>query len=232
MLAKVSTQESRGRSAEGNAWFPQLSAIGRAEVVKYAILHTAWRTPKRSLSKSASSAKDADPEVGAKDADPEGELRKFFQNVSSADPSDGVTGGTLLNVARQYGADFTRWEKTSAGSRNDVLFAPGKEDECRKHIDRVVAADPQTFTLGDPTGPLVILRVPKQEQLPSSVKWDGDLPGTTLAMTADIMQRAERLAWAQRAGGKSETRFVRTGPPRTFVGDYLTQMRGQYGAAP
>ena len=36
----------------------------------------------------------------------------------------------------------------------------------------------------------------------------------------------------QRAGGKSEKRIIRTGPPRAFVGDYLIQMRGQYGAPP
>jgi hypothetical protein len=95
-----------------------------------------------------------------------------------------------------------------------------------------VAADPRTFTLGSPTGPLVILRVPDKEALPSSTTWDGDLPGTTIALTADIMQRAERLRWMQRAGGKSEDRFNRTGPPRTFVGDYLQQMRGRYAAPP
>src|SRR5205807_5639598 len=88
------------------------------------------------------------------------------------------------------------------------------------------------FTLGDPTGPLVILRVPKEDELPPKTKWDCDLPGTTLAMAADIMQRAERLTWGQRAGGKGEKRIVRTGPPRAFVGDYLIQMRGQYGALP
>ena len=51
-------------------------------------------------------------------------------------------------------------------------------------------------------------------------------------MTADIMQRAERLTWGQRGGGKSGKRVDRTGPPRAFVNDYLIQMRGQYGAPP
>ena len=46
------------------------------------------------------------------------------------------------------------------------------------------------------------------------------------------MQRAERLEWKQRAGGKSANRAVRTHPPRAFVADYLTQMRGQFGAPP
>jgi putative DNA primase/helicase len=46
------------------------------------------------------------------------------------------------------------------------------------------------------------------------------------------MQRAEQLRWMQRAGGKSEDRFIHTGPPRTFVGDYLQQLRGRYAAPP
>jgi hypothetical protein len=95
-----------------------------------------------------------------------------------------------------------------------------------------VAADPRTFTLGDSAGPLVILRVPDKDALPTETQWEGDLPGTTLAMSADIMQRAEQLEWRQRAGGKGVNRVIRTHPPRAFVGDYLIQMRGQYGARP
>ncbi len=113
-----------------------------------------------------------------------------------------------------------------------ALFVPGNEEKCRKLLDCVVAADPRTFTLGDPTGPLVILRVPDKDALPPETRWEGDLPGTTLATPADIMQRAEQLEWKQRAGGKSANRVVRTHPPRGFVADYLTQMRGQYGAPP
>ena len=109
---------------------------------------------------------------------------------------------------------------------------PGNEDECRKRLDRVVTADPKTFTLGDPSGPLVILRVPDKDALPANTRWEGDLPGTTLAMPADIMQRAERLVWKQRGGGKSTGRLLHTHPPRPFVADYLTQMRGRYGALP
>jgi hypothetical protein len=239
--------------AEGNAWFPQLPAAKQAEVVKYAVLHVANNSSlfernrhggndqdyeRLTVAIARSGLEDAETifveaASSAKDADPEHQLRMFFQNFTSTDPNDGITVGTLLNVARQCGADFSPWEKTSSGSSQEVvLYAPGNEEECRKQIDRAVAADPRTFTLGDPTGPLVILRVPKEDELPPKTKWDCDLPGTTLAMTADIMQRAERLTWGQRAGGKGEKRVVRTGPPRTFVGDYLTQMRGQYRASP
>ena len=117
--------------------------------------------------------------------------------------------------------------------RPDVArYVPGNEEECRKQLDRVVAADPRAYTLGDPTGPLVILRVPDKDALPPETRWDGDLPGTTLATPADIMQRAERLEWKQRAGGKGATRLARTHPPRGFVADYLIQMRSQYGAPP
>jgi hypothetical protein len=111
-------------------------------------------------------------------------------------------------------------------------FVPGNEEQCRKLLNRVVAEDARTFTLGDPAGPLVILRVPDEETLPAATRWEGDLPGTTLATPADIMQRAERITWVQRAGGKGEGRLVRTRPPRDFVTDYQTQMRGRYGAPP
>jgi hypothetical protein len=239
--------------AEGNPWFPKLPHVKRAEVVKYAVLHIAnnsdlfeWNElggndeyERLTISIARSGIVDAETVFveaasSAKEPALKDDLRKFFQTCSGGNAdTDGITAGTLFNFARRHGADFSPWEKTCADlARDVVLFAPGNEDECRKHIDRAVAADPQTFTLGDPTGPLVILRVPKVEELPPKTKWDCDLPGTTVAMTADIMQRAERLTWGQRAGGKSEKRVVRTGPPRTFVGDYLTQMRGQYGAAP
>ena len=239
--------------AEGNQWFPQLPAAKQAEVVKYAVFHIAnnsglfeWSElgandeyERVTTAIARSGLVDAETifveaASSAKTPVPKDELREFFQTYSGGNPdTDGITAGTLMNTARRYGADFSPWGETCADlARDVVLFAPGKEVECRKQIDRAVAADPQTFTLGDPTGPLVILRLAKQDELPPKTKWDCDLPGTTVAMTADIMQRAERLTWGQRAGGKSEKRVIRTGPPRAFVGDYLTQMRGQYGAAP
>jgi putative DNA primase/helicase len=240
--------------AEGNAWFPQLPAAKQAEVVKYAVRHIANNSSlfernehggnnhdyqRVTIAIARSGIVDAETifveaASSAKGPPPEDDLRKFFRTCSGGNAdTDGITAGTLFNFARRYGADFSPWEKTYADLGHDVvLFAPGNEDECRKQIDRAVAADPRTFTLGDPTGPLVILRVPKEDELLPEIKWDSDLPGTTIAMTADIMQRAERLTWGQRAGGKGENRVVRTGPPRTFVGDYLTQMRGQYGARP
>jgi hypothetical protein len=240
--------------AEGNAWFPQLPAARQTEVIKYAVLHIANNSSlfernehggnnqeyeRLTIAVARSGVPDAETifvaaASSAKDADPEEDVRKFFRTFTCVNQdTDGITAGTLFNTARRYGADFSPWEKTSVGSGQDVvLFAPGNEDECRKQIDRAVAADPRTFTLGDPTGPLVILRVPKEDELPPKTKWDCDMPGTTVAMTADIMQRAERLTWGQRAGGKSEKRVFRTGPPCTFVGDYLIQMRGQYGAPP
>ena len=240
--------------AEGNAWFPQLPPSKQAEVVRYAVLHIANNSSlferdehggncqeyeRLTIAIARSGVADAETifvaaASSAKDANPEDDLRKFFRTFTCIDQdTDGITAGTLFNTARRYGANFSPWEKTSASSGQDVvLIAPGNEEECRKQIDRAVAADARTFTLGDPTGPLVILRVPKEDELPPKTKWDCDLPGTTVAMTADIMQRAERLTWGQRAGGKGEKRVVRTSPRRTFVGDYLIQMRGQYGAPP
>jgi hypothetical protein len=179
----------------------------------------------------------------AKDADSEQKLREFFRGCESAPGRpNGVTVGTLLHYANQCGADFGKWKQladaqaviqSSAPDKDDeavvAKFIPGNEEYCRKLLDRVVAEDRRTFTLGDPAGPLVILRVPDQEALPPGARWESDLPGTTLATAADIMQRAERLAWMQpgNRGG-----LVRKRPPRDFVADYLIQMRGRYGARP
>jgi hypothetical protein len=239
--------------AEGNPWFPQLPAAKQAEVVKYAVLHIAnnsglfkWNElggndqdyERLTIAIARSGIVDAETifveaASSAKGPPPEDELRKFFQTHSGGNPdTDGITVGTLVNIARRYGADFDRWEATSDNRGREVLNCPGNEEECRKQIDVIVAADPQTFTLGDPTGPLVILRVPKKKQLLRKTKWEGDLPGTTLATPADIMQRAERLKWFQRAGGRGGERLVRTGPPRAFVTEWLQQLRGQYSASP
>jgi hypothetical protein len=84
------------------------------------------------------------------------------------------------------------------------------------------------FTLD--AGPLVILRVPNACSLPSEARWDGDLPATTLATPADIMERAEKLSWMFRTGGRGGERWKRGSPPRQFVADYLVQMRSKYGA--
>jgi hypothetical protein len=177
----------------------------------------------------------------AKGADPEQKLRKFFRTCECAEErSDGVTEGTLLHHANQCGADFGKWKQLADAqvaiqsgapdkdNRTVVAhFVAGNEEQCRKLLDQVVAEDRRTFTLGDSAGPLVILRVPDQDSLPRGARWDSDLPGTTLATPADIMQRAERLAWMQPGKGGA---LVRKRPPRDFIADYLIQMRGQYGA--
>ena len=240
--------------AVAHAWFGKLPTEKQSEVVKYAALHIANSSKLLELGKHGGNyqeyfkltlaiARSGVPDAEnifveaaslAKEADPDDALRKFFQNCEHAQPSnDSVTVGTLFYVASQCGADFSEWKQLADVSGPDVaLYAPGNEEECRKLIDRVVAADPRTFTLGDPTGPLAVLRVPDKEALPLGTRWEGDLPGTTLATPADVMQRAERLVWKQRGGGKNQGRLLHTHPPRPFVADYLIQMRGQYGAPP
>jgi len=245
---------NKEHSADADAWFGKLPPEKQSEVVKYAALHIAKNSKQFELTKhggnhqeyvqltfaiarsGVSDAEDIFVEAAsiANDADSEEELRKFFQDCERAQPThDGITVGTLFYVASQCGADFSQWKQIADSCDPDVaLFVPGKEDECRKLIDRIVAADQRTFTLGDPAGPLVILRVPEKDALPPGTQWEGDLPGTTLATPADIMQRAERLVWKQRGGGKSQGRLLHTHPPRPFITDYLIQMRGQYGAPP
>src|SRR5208282_3962852 len=90
------------------------------------------------------------------------------------------------------------------------------------------AADQSTFTSGDM---LVILRVPDQKQ-PGLERWSGDLPGTTPALPADIIERAENLSWMTRTGGKGGPRWNRSKPPRDFCTDYIPQRRGRYSARP
>ena len=206
--------------AETNAWFGKLPPEKQSEVIKYAALHIAKNSKLFELTEyggnhqeylkltfaiarsGVAEAEEYFVEVAsiAKDADPEEELRKFFQDCERAQPSnDGVTVGTLFHVASQCGADFSKWKQIAASCDPDVaMFVPGNEEECRKHLARVVAADPWTYTLGDPSGPLVILRVPDKEALPPETRWEGDLPGTTLAAPADVMERAERIIWMKR----------------------------------
>ena len=109
-----------------------------------------------------------------------------------------------------------------------IYFYPGNEAVCRTALDKIVAADPSTFTSGDM---LVILRVPDQK-LPGLERWSGDLPGTTPALPADIIERAENLAWMTRTGGQGGQRWNRSKPQRDFCTDYITQRRGRYSARP
>jgi putative DNA primase/helicase len=236
--------------AETIAWFGKLPPEKQCEVVKYAALHIAKNSKlfeltgnggnyqeylKLTLALARSGVAEAEDifveaASTAKDADTDEALRSFFKNCEDAQPgTNGISVGTLFYIAIQCGADFTPWKEIADLSDPDVaLFVPGNEKKCRKLLDRVVAADPRTYTLGDPTGPLVILRVPDADTLPPETQWKGDLPGTTLATPADVMQRAERIRWMRK--GKNGT--YRARPSRDFISDYLTQMWGQYGARP
>jgi hypothetical protein len=236
---------------DGSSWLHKLPVEKRSEVIKYAALYIAGHSKlfaltehggnyqgyfKLTLAIARSGVPDAEDifveaASSVKGADSGEELRNFFQNCDRAHPhTNGVTVGTLLHIARQCGADFNQWKQlVHASDPNVAKFVPGNEEQCRKLLDRVVAEDRRTFTLGDHAGPLVILRVPDGETLPAATRWEGDLPATTLATPADIMQRAERLIWKRRG---SDGRLVHTYPPRPFIHDYLNQMRGQYGARP
>ena len=236
--------------AETDAWFGKLPTEKQSDVVKYAALHIAKHSKlfeltvhggnyqeyfKLTLAIARSRVQDAEDifiEAAsiAKDADPEEMLRKHFQDCTRAEQrADSVTVGTLFHFAHKCGADFSEWKQLAADCDPDVaMFVPGNEVKCRNLLDCEVAADPWTYTLGDPTGPLAILRLPDKDALPPATRWEGNLPGTTLAAPADVMERAERLIWMKK--GKWGPYRVR--PPRDFVSDYLTQMRGRYRARP
>jgi hypothetical protein len=247
---------------ETGAWVDRLPIEERSEVIRDAVSHIVKGSKifelsqhggnyqeyfKVALAIARSGVPDAEDifveaALTAQGADPEQKLREFFRGCECAGPrSDGVTVGTLLHRANEYGADFSQWKQLADAQaaiqsgppdKDDqtvvARFVPGNEEHCRKLLDQVVAEDGRTFTLGDPAGPLVILRVPDQDLLPAGTRWDSDLPGTTLATPADIMQRAEGIAWMRPSQGG----LVRKRPPRDFVADYLTQMRGHYGAPP
>jgi hypothetical protein len=251
VTATVSPGARLGDASEGNEWFPKLLAAKQKEVIKFAVRHIANNSPlfdrtehggsDRSIYQLAiaiarsgvDEAENIFVEAASSARNADVDQRQFYQScIAGSAEQDGLTAGTLIDTARALGANFGSWEHVAATSTLTAIYAPGNEQNCRELLDHVVAADGRTFTLGDPSGPLVILRKPEEDTLPSDTKWQGDLPATTLAKSADIMMRAERLTWLQRAGGKSDERFVRTGPPRAFVNDYLDQMRGQYSASP
>jgi putative DNA primase/helicase len=248
---KSNTPTEGGEQPETDTWFSKLQPEEQTEVVKYAALHVAnnskhfeltsnggnyeQRYFKLALAIARSRVPDAENifvEAAsiAKGADPEEKLRKFFQDCEHATPrADGITAGTLFHIASQCGANFTKWKEIAGDRDPDVaMFVPGNEEDCRKKLARIVAADPLTYTLGDRAGPLVILRIPEAKALPQQTRWEGDLPGTTLAATADIMERAERLIWMK----KGQWGPYRIRPPRDFISDYLTQLRGRYEARP
>jgi hypothetical protein len=133
-------------------------------------------------------------------------------------------GKSPLNFARS-----ALPSQVTAAEPEAVDYVPGNEEACRQALGRAVSNDPNTFRIGSL---LVILRIPSQSDLPPDTDWAADFPGTTPALPADIMERAERLDWRQPAGGKGNTRLVRTHPPRQFINDYLAQMRDRYGAQP
>ena len=121
-------------------------------------------------------------------------------------------------------------QKNVVGQPQDnpiIYYHPGNEDACRTALDKIVAADPSTFTSGEK---LVILRVPDRNK-PGLERWSGDLPGTTLALPPDVIERAEKLTWMTRTGGRGQS-WSRGKPPRDFCTDYITQRRSRYGARP
>jgi hypothetical protein len=136
-----------------------------------------------------------------------------------------ITARTIASKARTHD-----WDNRSAGipHSEQIYYIPGNETACREALDRVAAADPATFTLGDT---LVILRVPDR-QASEFERWGSDLPGTSRALPADVIERAEKLSWMTPVGGKGDRRYKRTKPPRDFCTDYITQRRGRYGARP
>jgi putative DNA primase/helicase len=110
---------------------------------------------------------------------------------------------------------------------SEALFEPGNEACCRKLLDQAVATDARTFVAGNANGPLAVLRLPRETELPNGTSWNTDLPATSLATAADVLERAETICWVKPARKGGVTRIH---PPRAFCADYLMQLRGRYAA--
>ena len=119
-------------NAESDAWFGKLPPEKQAEVVKYAALHIAKNSKLFELSAHGGNYQEylkltfaiarsgvagsedifVEAASSAKNADSDEKLREFFQSCEQAKPSnDGITIGTLLHSARQYGANFDQWKR-------------------------------------------------------------------------------------------------------------------------
>jgi hypothetical protein len=245
----LGTPESLAEGILTTYWYETLSPEKKDEVIDHALGVIANKTRlleleadggnnaeyyKLTTSVARSGAANAEDifvkyATGAKTPDSEEALRQHFSRCRANQPSGNrdITVGTLLHLANVHGADFSKWKQQgSRGAASEVLFVPGNEQACRETLDLAVAADARTFVLAG-GGPLVILRVPDKSTLEAGVRWDGDLPGTTMATPADVMERAEKISW-MKIGPKEQVYRIR--PPRDFISDYIVQMRGRYGA--
>ncbi len=179
-----SADKKKMADAEIYAWFDKLPAEKQSEVIKFAALHVAkhsklfeltlnggnyqeyWKIALAIARSGVSEAENifVDAASNAKDADPEEKLRKFFQDCECAEQrTDSITVGTLFHIASQYGADFSQWKQTAYGADPNVaLFVPGNEGRRMPKAPRPRSGrgSVDVHALGDPTGPLVILRVP------------------------------------------------------------------------
>jgi hypothetical protein len=242
-------EEAPSGDATGAFWYEGLSPTEQDELVEHALAVIAQNT--RFLELEANGGNNAEyfklatavarsgaPHAEdifvkhasrAKDADTDDALRRYFSRCGASQPSGNrpITLGTLLHIAQQYGADLSTWKsRLRQTAVETVQFTPGNESACRAALDEAVAADERIFVLGE-SGPLVVLRLPEKEALEDGVRWDADLPSTTLAVTADVMERAEGISWMRPAKGGG---LKRARPPRDFVNDHIPAMRGRYRA--
>jgi len=160
-------------------------------------------------------------------------IHKLFSEASTKAGGDTANNDKLYEEALTATSDKLKRAEEVLTARTIIALARdrgwvsetvGNEVACRTALDMITAADPSTYTSGDG---LVILRVPDRSK-PGLERWSGDLPGTTPALPADIIERAERLVWMM----PSREGWKRGRPPRNFCADYIVQKRGRYGARP
>jgi Family of unknown function (DUF5906)/Bifunctional DNA primase/polymerase, N-terminal len=172
--------EQVDRLTETSGWFNNLTSEKQSEVARYAALHIARNSKLFELTENGgdndeyfklalaiarsgvSNAEEIFVEAAtmAKDADPEEKLRKDFQACKCADSHiDSVTVGTLLYIARQYGADFTQWKRANSVSLEDFyaymplhsyIFAPSREHWPASSVNSRLGAVPLLNFNGTP----------------------------------------------------------------------------------
>jgi hypothetical protein len=217
--------------SETGSWFGKLAPERQSEVVKYAALHVASNSKLFELTRHGGnndeyfkltlaiarsrvlSAEDIFVEAAsiAQDADPEEKLRKDFQNCESAEPhTESVTVGTLLYIARQYGADFDQWKRNDSVSLEDFhaymplhsyIFAPSREHWPASSVNSRLGAVP----LLNPDGTPVLDEKGEQKKLAANVWLDQKKPVEQMTWAPGLpMLIPDRLisegGWIERNG--------------------------------
>jgi hypothetical protein len=183
--------------------------------------HQAWRRPEQREELEQILDEISRKAPGYNKEDNAQRFERYVAEASKRPTTGGVGGAKTISsfLAQMRELGWKGYVPT------DVAWdVPGYEATNRQLIQQQIIADPEMFSRN---GLLVRLRVPETDDLVEGTEWKGDMPGTVVAKTADVMLCAERLVWMK--NGKQGP--YRVHPPRPFINDYIPQVGGQ-GARP